>query len=74
MREEGTVTKTVSLPISRVVEIEKFAERSERTFSGAASYLLKMGLVYVNQVLPDQEAHINAQVEARIAAERRKGG
>lgn len=66
MREEGTVSKTVSLPISRVVEIEKFSTRTERSFSSGCSYLLKMGLVYVNDVLPDQERHIEDRVRDAI--------
>jgi len=70
MREEGTVSKTVSLPISRVVEIEKFATRTERSFSSGCSYLLKMGLVYVNDVLPDQERHIEERVRDAIKERR----
>jgi hypothetical protein len=56
----------MSVPISRVVEVEKFATRTERSFSAAASYLIKMGLVYVNDVLPDQEKHIMERVREEI--------
>jgi hypothetical protein len=65
-REEGTVSKTVSLPISRVVEIEKFATRTERSFSSGASYLCKMGLLYVNDVLPDQEKFLAERIREGI--------
>ena len=66
MREEGTVSKTVSLPISRVVEIEKFGSRTERSFSSSCSYLLKMGLLYVMDVLPDQERHVEDRVREEL--------
>lgn len=60
--------KTVSLPLERVVEIERFAERTERKFSQAASYLMKMGLVYVLNVLPAQQRESGIDLEAEKAS------
>ena len=51
----GTVQRTVSLPLERVVAVERYCEKTDRRFSGAVSYLIKMGLVYVENVLPCQE-------------------
>ena len=44
------------MPLDRVVEVERYAERMERPFSQAASYLIKMGLLYVLKVKPESDA------------------
>ena len=55
-KRQGSVGKTVSMPLDRVVEVERFAESTERPFSQAASYLIKMGLLYVLKVKPESDA------------------
>lgn len=51
----GSVQRTVSLPLDRVVAVERFCEKTDYKFSQAVSYLVRMGLVYVQEVLPSQQ-------------------
>lgn len=60
MPKKGSVSRTVTMPMDLFSRVDRYAEREMRNFSNAAAHLMKMGLLYCEQVLPDMQAAVES--------------
>ena len=68
MPKKNCVSRTVTMPVDLFSRVDRYCEREQRNFSNGAAYLLKMGLLYVEQVLPDVNAGIVPEKAPKVAS------
>ena len=56
------------MPVDLFSHVDRYCEQEQRNFSNGAAYLLKMGLLYVEQVKPAHDALLVPEKGSKLAS------